>query len=228
VPNFKESSSGLLVPEYSLTQIGRDEHVFIDGMTGTGKTWIARKLHAFDPYVVVHDTKGTFEWPEVPKDQLIMVRTLKALSRVNPKRHSKVIYRPHLEELNQDAYALFYRWAYLSGHWRVITDELMEVCDNPFKYALYLKGIWTRGRELGITSTSCTQRPTGVPVLAMSEATHTFSLNLRMPQDRQKMAEVTGCPELLRQPGKYQAWYYRQGAETAIRVRFTEQGRGRG
>lgn len=192
-----------------------DEHVFDTGRTGTGKTFLWRKYLAGEKYVVVHDTKGTSDWPEVPKNDISVVKHLADLGRVDTP---KIIYRPTWEECNLPYYAAFYEWVYRRRFCRVVIDELMSVCPSPFIMPDYLKAIYTRGRELHVTAWGCTQRPTGIPQIAISEATHLFIFDLNLPQDRTKLVEVTGIPRLIRRPGKRNFWYLRMGEEEAIKA----------
>lgn len=201
-------------------QIGRDEHVFGTGRTGTGKTFLWRKYLAAEPFVVVHDTKGTTNWPEVPKKDLTVVTKLKDLAGVSTP---KIIYRPRFEELKPDYYEAFYQWVYRRGHCRVVVDELMNVCPSPFNMPEYLKGIYTRGRELGVTAWACTQRPIGVPNVCISEATHLFIFDLNLPQDRKKIVEVSGIPTLMKRPGKRNFWYFKTGEDDAVKARLVVQ-----
>jgi hypothetical protein len=65
------------------------------------------------------------------------------------------------------------------------------------------------GRERGVGCWSATQRPASIPVVTVTEAEHFFTFKLRAKQDRERMFEYTGQPELLqipRDPRGY--WYY--------------------
>jgi hypothetical protein len=198
-----------------MSAIRLDEHVFVAGRTGTGKTFLARKYFAHEKYVVVHDTKGSFKWPEVPKNDISLVRKLADLGRVDTP---KIIYRPRWEEHNDLYFGAFYEWIFKRRNCRVIVDELMQVCPSPFKWPDYLKAIYTQGRELGVTACGCTQRPTGIPQICISEATHLFIYDLNLPQDRTKLVEVTGIPELWKRPGKRNFWYYNVGQDQAVKA----------
>lgn len=197
-----------------------DEHVFIAGRTGTGKTFLARHYFATERYVVIHDTKGTTNWPEVPKKDLTVVKRLADLARVTTP---KIIYRPRWEECNEIYYEAFYQWIYRRRHCRVIVDELMSICPSPFRMPEYLKAIYTRGRELGVSVAGCTQRPTGIPQICISEATHLFILDLNLPQDRNKLVETTGVLDLMKRPGKRNFWYYKVGDDEAVKATLVVQ-----
>jgi hypothetical protein len=200
------------------------EHVFIAGRTGSGKTYLARKYLARYPYVVALDTKGTLVWPEVPEEELTLVTRLADLGGAKTPR---IIYRPVWEEMELEFYNEFFRWCYIRGNTIVWVDEAMSVCPNPMKIPDYYKAILTRGRELKVAVWSLTQRPSGIPQVIMSESTHFFIFDLNMPQDREKLAEVTGAAELLEKPstryGKYSFWYYHVERDRAVPARLVER-----
>lgn len=203
-------------------EILTSEHVFVAGRTGSGKTYLARKYLAGFPYVVALDSKGTLHWPEIPEKNLALVTELEALPRL-PAEKTHIIYRPRWEEMDFDHYDAFFQWCYLRGNTQVWIDELMAVCPSPMKIPPYLKAIYTRGRELNVSAWGLTQRPTGIPVLTMSEASHFFIFDLNMPQDREKLVEVTGHQEFYEQPGKYTFWYYFVENDRPIKARLVEK-----
>lgn len=202
-------------------QIG--EHVLVAGRTGSGKTYLARKYLAWFPArVVALDTKGTLQWTEVPQQDLQLVRTLEQLKRARARR---VIYRPNWDEMTPEGYDEFFWWCYAHGGPLVVwVDEAMSVCPSPFQMPEYYRAILTRGRELGVSAWSLTQRPTGIPQVILSESTHFFVFDLRLKQDREKLVFVTGAEELYELPGKYRFWYYHVEDDRAILAQLREGG----
>lgn len=199
--------------------IKSDEHVFIAGKTGSGKTYLARKYLAGYENVFVLDTKGTLEWPEVPRDELTIITHISELNKVETP---KCIYKPAIEELEPEFYDQFFRFIYERGHTILWVDEIMSVSPNAQKIPFYLKAALTRGRELGVAVWSLTQRPSGINLLPISEASHIISFDLNLPQDRKRMAEVSGAPEFLKKPGEYKFWYYNVQGEHAVLARLKE------
>jgi len=195
-----------------------NEHVFIAGRTGTGKTWLARKYLAGNfKNVVVLDTKGTFTWPEVPaEDQTLVER----LTKIDAVTTPKIIYRPAWEELNMDYYNEFFRWAYRRRNTIVLVDEAMSICPNPQVIPEYLKAIMTRGRELGVAAWNASQRPSGLPQVLISEATHIFCFDLNLAADRDKIAKITGYDDFYIKPShrtgadRYSFYYFRADVDS--------------
>lgn len=201
----------------SKVHIKTSEHVFIAGRTGSGKTFLARKYLSGYKNVVCLDTKGTTNWPEVEKKELTVVKNLVDLSMVETP---KIIYRPVWEELNDDYYNEFFRWVYRRRNTIVWIDEVMSICPNPHKIPSYYKAVLTRGRELNTAAWSLTQRPSGIPAITVSESTHIMVFDLNMPQDREKMADISGCEEFEEKPGKYNFWYFNTTGEKATLARL--------
>jgi hypothetical protein len=164
-------------------------------------------------------------WPEVDEDDLTIITRLTDLSAA---KTSKIIYRPDWSEMEFDFYNEFFRWCYMRGNTLVWVDEAMSICPSPHRIPDFYKAILTRGRELKVAVWSLTQRPAGIPQVIMSEATHFFIFDLNMPQDRQKLTEVTGAQELLEKPstgyGAYSFWYYNVEREAATPARLVERG----
>jgi len=204
-----------------LVTIKPTEHVFIAGRNGSGKTFLARKYLTGFENVVCLDTKGTTVWPEIDKKELVMVDSLSKLEKV---KAPKIIYRPRFEELEPEYYEAFFKWIYFRKNCIVWIDEVMSICPNPFRIPEYYKAILTRGRERDTAAWSLSQRPSGIPAVTMSEAIHFFVFDLNMPQDRNKMAEISGCTQFLDPPGKYNFWYYQVNEESAVKARLKVEG----
>lgn len=223
------------------TQIPPNEHVFIGGRTGTGKTWTARKYLTGYTHVAVLDTKGEFAWPEVGFHRLVTkgkngtpdiiryrndnpegITLVTHLADMAKVKTDKIIYRPAWEELNLAFYNSFYEWIYRRRNTVVFTDEAMSVSPNPSVIPEYYKACLTRGRELGIGVWSASQRPSGIAQIIISESNHILAFDLNMPQDRKKLAEISGAPEFLEKPGHFKFWYYNVNQENAILAQLKE------
>ncbi len=185
------------------------EHVFIAGRTGSGKTYLAKNYLARYPIVFVLDVKGTFRWTEAG-DEVEYCFTFSELVRVAGAKDfpGKMVYQPVFEELNEDAFNNFFQFCYLRGNCIAYVDEVMSVTPSPLKIPEYMRAILTRGRELGVGLWALTQRPTSIPLITMSEASHFFVFALNLEKDRQRLVEITACKELEEKPGRFEFWYY--------------------
>lgn len=219
-----------------MNEIKTTEHVFVAGRTGSGKTFLAQKYLVGYDHVAVLDTKGMLTWPEVPGtkwgkgDQSHVLidggKELTIVDRItdlNFLETPKVIYRPRWEELTPEYYNEFFKWCYKRRNTVVWIDEVMSVA-TATSYPEFLKAILTRGRQLHVACWALTQRPSGIPIIVMSEATHLFVFDLNMPVDREKMAFVTGDPTLLNKPGFRNFWYFNAAtSEKATLARLIER-----
>lgn len=214
--------------------IGNSEHVLIAGRTGSGKTYAAKKYLTNYKNVVVLDTKGRVSWPEIPGSvwdpenpyilldggpNLTLVTHFASLQFC---RTPKIIYRPCWEEMNQDYYNRFFKWIYRRENTIVWVDEVMSVSPNPSTLPEFYRACLTRGRELNIGVWSLTQRPSGINQLVISESSHIFAFDLNLPQDREKIVDVTGAREFYEKPGKYLFWYYFVEWDRAIKAKLVE------
>ena len=209
----------LIMSKIQGVYIPHDQHVFIAGRTGSGKTYLAQKYLAGYEHVFVLDTKGTIDWPEVPRDEITIVKHLKSVLKV---KTSKCIYQPVAEELELDFYDQFFKFIYNRGNTIVWIDEVMSVTPHAQKIPFWYKAILTRGRELGVSAWSLTQRPAGINLLPISEASHLIAFDLNLPQDRKRISEVSGAPEFLDKPGQYKFWYYNVRNNKAILAQLKE------
>lgn len=171
-------------------QPAADEHAFIAGKNGSGKTVMGYVLvrQSYLP-VLVHDGKGRIkQWPGFE-----IARTFADFYR-KAQRGPRVIWKPNESEGRDPAmHEAFYRFAYLRAKKdgigsKVYTDEL----GSAIRYGVppSLEDILTRGRELHVTAITSTQRPMDIPQELMSEAKRYYIFRLTMPQDRKKISEV--------------------------------------
>jgi energy-coupling factor transporter ATP-binding protein EcfA2 len=201
--------------------IKQDEHVFICGMTGSGKSQLAEIYLAGEnfPHVVMLDTKGqVYErrkkrqpiWRGLEeKEDFTVVEHLKDLGTVET---DKIVYAPHFQEQDLDHYNSLLKWIYQRENTTLWVDEMMEVSPSAHKYPEYIKALYTRGRSKDVGVWACAQRTLDIPAIILANTTHFFVFDLNQPQDRKKMADSTGVPEFQIKPstvgGKYSFWYF--------------------
>lgn len=206
--------------------ISVSEHVFIGGMTGTGKSYLAEKYLSKYPRVWMLDTKGDTSrklkdglnpWPEVDPKKLTIIKSIVSLAEV---RTPYLIYEPNMNELEEYFYNEFFKAAYFLENVTVWVDEAMNVSPSPYSLPDYYKGILTRGRSRNVSVWSLSQRPKGIASIIISQCTHFFVFNLQLPQDRKTITEITGVPEFLTKPGGHDFWYWRDGWDEAVKARL--------
>jgi hypothetical protein len=210
------------------------DRAFLSGKTGSGKTFAGRILcewvrvgsddisrkfypgHAVDDiaprdFVLGYDAKGLIRWKGYKR-----VTTFEQLLRAanNPKKYPKVMYAPVAKELrNRDLHEAFFRLCYERRNTTVYVDEWYSLCKGE-DYPPSAHDILTRGREMNVPMIGCSQRPKNIPQPIMSEADLVFVFQLKMPRDREKMAELIPVdkddltPQAL---PKKQFFFYRDG-----------------
>ena len=201
-----------------MAQIRDDEHIFIAGMTGCGKTKLAEVYTAGMEQVIKLDTKQEYESkreegeePWHGLEEGVDYEVCYSLEQVFNSQFEKIIYQIPWQEQDEKFYNELFEWCFHNGHIRVWVDELMTICPNAHSIPKWLKAIYTAGRSRHCSVIACTQRPTGIPLISIANSTHYFCFALPHPADRKRMADITGCLELYEAPEQYVFWYFKQG-----------------
>ena len=167
----------------------RTDRALFVGMTGSGKTTLARYLLEFRKYRVVADYKGKIEWPGYT-----IHTSLKTLTK---DKHNALIYKPsYAESVDDDARARFWEWVCRRGNTTIYNDETAATTERN-TYPYFLGACLMRGREMGIELWSGTQRPKDIPQIVLSESENVYAFRLRLPQDRERVEALTGIPRQL-------------------------------
>lgn len=184
--------------------IRHDEHIFIAGQTGTGKTTLAKALLRARKFVVVLDPKNTF------RDAAFggtIVRRLKDLPNC-PNPH--IIYRPSVRngERTKENLDAFFWWIYDRRNTTVYVDEAALISKDGNMPDGYLACL-VEGRELGISVISASQRPKNIHNSIISESSHYFIFRLNLKTDREKVGDIIGDDVIkFYKPRKYFFWYF--------------------
>ena len=204
-------------------EIQPSEHVIICGQTGTGKSVVAEVYLAGMDRVIKLDTKG--EYYERQKKGLVQWRGLRegvdyevifTLADLDKVTLPKCIYVPPYEELEESYYNAVMKYVYERENTILWIDELMEVAPSPHRYPPYLKALYTRGRSKEAAVWACTQRPTDIPTICISQSTHYFIFAMQLHTDREKIAKGTGRPEFYEQPRGHEFWYWKMGTDDVV------------
>lgn len=160
------------------TVINSDERLLITGKTGSGKTFLARYLTKGLRRLVVLDGKGTLtDWGLDDFGSRGLRQDVFRLRAIPPIGRDPLEY---WDGVLTDCFK--------AGNLTVYIDELYAVNPPGNKILPGLWALYTRGREFGIGVWSSTQRPTWIPLVALSEAEHFVMFRLSLMEDRQRLA----------------------------------------
>lgn len=194
-------------------QLKPDERWYFVGKTGSGKTTLAKHFLTFKakkkPVVIVADDL----WLGRGKDKLTWstsglgtIARPRLVRRFNPKFRVQCIEpdSPGWEDANLLA---MFAAVLKHGNITVYIDELFGVVDqhhNPIEF----KELWSKGRKYGVEAWGGSQRPSELPDLVMSQAENWAVFRVINPKDLNKVADMTGSPQVRRNRLKPFWWYY--------------------
>ena len=196
-------------------KISPSDRVSIVGKTGSGKTYLARRLLAgmareakklpFYYPIIILDNKGRLE---TFRGFGKRIRKLKALRQALVSSTPIITYSPEEGEQNEKYYTGFFDFLYnLNMPMLVYVDELALVGtgnDMPESYEKFMK----QGRERMQSLWAATQNPVFVAHDFFSNADHFFIFDLLLETDRNKMAAFAGAPVKERPEEKHGFWYF--------------------
>jgi ABC-type oligopeptide transport system ATPase subunit len=166
----------------------KDSRTIIVGKTGCGKTTLATKLLNLYGRVFVLDSKA-----ELRLKNYIVFNTL---DKVQSAKYNRIIYSPNASELlNKETIDDFFAYVYNQRDCCVYIDELLSITQHQFDIGYHLKAILTRGRSRNIACIMSTQSPMRLPHYVLSQAEYYYVFQLRLPQDRKRIYEITGLSE---------------------------------
>lgn len=170
------------------------------GKTGSGKSYLTRRLATFAPRLLVCDAKG--EFANADPDQWSIITKPQQLRK--PPKHRLVLCRFGAGEYHDWDYV--FRWCWEQGELTVVVDEINHVTP-PSDPLFGLRSMITTGRSRGVSCIFNTQRPVGIPVIVRSECESFAVFRLQTIDDRQYMSSIINNGELLAQPPRYAFWH---------------------
>lgn len=159
--------------------------MLIVGRNGSGKSVALRWIMARASRAILADPKGRAHidgWPTI--------YGLPALRKAWPTQPC-VVARPAPLEDRAEWLDGLCRLAYYGQELILGIDEIVGIAsaNRPIRW---LDAVQTQGRELGITTLICSQRPVGIPMTLRSEAEHVLVFSLNLDEDRDAVAKIIG------------------------------------
>lgn len=162
--------------------IRNDEHIYICGMTGSGKTHFAKKLYSgFEAgHIVILDIKH-----EIVLKNAVVVRDIRGIiPALNSKKN--VIVRVQNSRENYNAIASI---VYNRGNTILWIDEASQVIPEESRLSDEFTQLITAGRSRKAVCWILTQRPAIVSKTGQSQSTHYFVFALMLSKDKKSICE---------------------------------------
>jgi len=209
----------------------KDERAFITGKSKSGKSTLVRQLIGALPdntFILVIDSKH--EWTFKRGETVGAHKVHKILvSNIHLFRSPGIyVYQskyPHFYDPNVTRLLL---GAYNRKNWTVVIHEGYHFChgSNPLPA---LGQIITMGRAKNVRLFYESQRPSNIPLIAITEANVWILFKVQKPEDRQRVADNAGYPEMVQMmdmrtaAGKHNFWIAKDDWDNAIFIRNTRQ-----
>lgn len=184
------------------------------GKTGSGKSTLALRLVDSMPYPrLIVDTKYSQTISVKAKEQ-----DWEIVDQIPKRLEDTIVWRPAPDVLS-DPYEVDAELDRLVRNHAVCSvyiDELYQL-HNTGRAGPGIIGLWTRGREMGFTTLASTQRPAWVSTFCLTESDQYYIFTLTQKDDRKRLAESLGAPEVLEKIlDRHWFWYVRQGEDAVL------------
>lgn len=177
-------------------RVGRDtaQHVTILGPTGTGKTTLAMQVARLRRYVVVLGCK--------PRDAELSrwlhrdgYHVQRGAVLPSPGLHRRVAVWPRYRGVNdrtrqRDTFGAVFGEAFRLGGWHIVAEELPHLIDLGLER--HVVQHLRMGRSMSSGLIVCAQRPRGIPLTALSSASHLLMFGTSDMEDLRRLGELNG------------------------------------
>ena len=201
-----------------------DERTFIVGMTGSGKSVMARYIDrlwaraGWQVLIIDQDDAWEIEGmthAEKPEDATVEHPwNITRSGRLHPTARVQ-IFIPLLPGWDDSKFLILMEECFNRGNIVLHFDELYGVIDNQHVPTVIRK-LWSGGRKRHVVILALTQRPVDIPKVVVNQAEVKMMFLLLDPDDRDRMANIIGDPQVAReQLPRYWHWYWRVGMTKA-------------
>lgn len=187
-----------------------DERLFISGKSGSGKSTLSRKIIASlprDEVVIIFDTKD--EWVIPRYNTLFQRKQIRRLPLHVPLimlPGGIYVYKPSYPESQDGNISRILIACLRRKNCTIVIHELTDLARGTTAIPALGKTI-RQGRAKHVRMIIETQRPSAVPLIAITEANKIVTFRLRSLDDRKRLAQWV-APEMLQlPPQKHDFWY---------------------
>lgn len=187
------------------------QHVTLLGKTGCGKTHLAFELLELRTYELIIATKRRDPlMSDAIKHGFKLVDSMREIPRTETGRpvYRRVVIWPGMN-IADEGERQKYQMAAIKdtlvtaerqGNWTILLDETMWAYDM-LRLKRELDAVWYQARSSGVSFMACAQRPTRVPRLMISGASHLFIWYVSDKRDLEPLREIAGvvAPEVIEQ-----------------------------
>lgn len=185
------------------------EHVALIGKAGGGKTHLTLALGDIRSHVLIIATKRRD--PLMSSMEAAGYKVVESMDEIPRTETGRPVYRKVIvwpgrsikdERARQKYQTVVIRdtlaTAERQGHWTVLMDETMWAYDM-LGLKRELDSVWYQARSSGVSFVACAQRPTRVPRLMISQASHLFLWYVSDKRDLEPLRDIAGAvpPEIV-------------------------------
>ena len=201
-----------------------DERTFIVGMTGSGKSVMGRYIDrlwaraGWQVLIIDQDEAWEIEGmthAEKPEESSVEHPwNITQSGHLHPTARVQ-IFVPLLPAWLDEKFLKLMEECFNRGNIILHFDELYGVIDNQH-VPVVIRKLWTGGRKRHVVILALTQRPVDIPKVVVNQAEVKMTFLLLDPDDRDRMASITGDPRIARELlPRYWHWYWRVGMTSA-------------